>query len=181
MASLPTRPIPSTGQPLPILGLGTWQTFDVGPTRAERAPLEEVLRTFAGLGGSLLDSSPMYDRSEEVAGEIAARLDLRPRLFMATKVWTRGKEAGRKQMEDSLRKLKADPIDLMQVHNLVDTGAHLGTLADWKKAGRVRYLGITHYHASAHDEAARTLTAHPVDFLQINYSAAEREAERKLL
>lgn len=181
MDPLLTRPIPSSGEALPVVGMGTWQTFDVGPSREERDPLEEVLRAFAELGGRLVDSSPMYGRSEEVVGALAGKLGLRPALFLATKVWTAGKAEGIRQMEDSMRKLRADPIDLIQVHNLVDTAAHLDTLARWKKEGRVRYLGVTHYTASAHGEVARAMTSHSLDFIQINYSAGERDAEKKVL
>lgn len=180
-APMLSRRIPSSGETLPVIGLGTWQTFDVGPGAAERAPLEEVLRTFAAMGGKLIDSSPMYGNSENVAGDLAAKLGLRPNLFVATKVWTSGKAAGIAQMEDSMRKLRADPIDLMQVHNLVDVDTHLGTLRNWKRDGRVRYIGVTHYTASAHDAVARVIAAEPVDFIQINYSIGEREAERRLL
>jgi diketogulonate reductase-like aldo/keto reductase len=180
-ARLNTRPIPSTGEALPLIGLGTWQTFDVGPSPEERAPLQEVLAAFAAAGGKLVDSSPMYGRAEEVLGDLTARLGLRPKLFLATKVWTSGKQAGVAQMEASLRKLRADRLDLMQVHNLLDMERHLETLRAWKAAGRVRYIGITHYTASAHEAVARAMTAHPVDFVQINYSVGEREAERRVL
>lgn len=178
---LMTRPIPATGEQLPVVGLGTWQTFDVGSGRAERAPLEDVLREFAALGGKVVDSSPMYGRSEEVVGDLAAGLGIRKQLFIATKVWTSGKAAGIEQMKDSMRKLKVDVVDLMQVHNLVDVKAHLDTLAGWKREGRVRYIGITHYTASAHDDVAEAMRAHPVDFIQINYSVGERHAEKNLL
>lgn len=176
-----TRRIPSSGEQLPIIGLGTWQTFDVGTGAAERTPLEEVLKTFVALGGRVIDSSPMYGRSEQVVGDIASKLGVREKLFIATKVWTRGKEAGIKQMEDSLRKLRTDHVELMQVHNLVDTDVHLATLRAWKKAGRVRYIGVTHYTASGHDAVARIIASQPIDFIQINYSVGEREAERRLL
>ena len=179
--SLLTRRIPSSGELFPVIGLGTWQTFDVGPSPAERAPLEEVLRTFVETGGRLIDSSPMYGNAEEVVGDLAAKLGLRARLFIATKVWTSGREAGIAQMEDSLRKLRADPIDLLQVHNLVDVGAQLDTLKGWKREGRVRYIGVTHYTASRHDEVARIIASQPIDFIQINYSVGERDAERRLL
>jgi diketogulonate reductase-like aldo/keto reductase len=169
------------GEELPVIGLGTWQTFDVGPGASERAPLAEVLRSFVALGGKLVDSSPMYGRAEQVIGELSAELGLEGKLFLATKVWTRGKASGVAQMEDSLRKLGTARLDLMQVHNLLDVEAHLATLAEWKKAGRVRHVGITHYTASQHDEVSRVLEKHPVDFVQINYSVAEREAERRLL
>lgn len=176
-----TRPIPSSGEPLPVIGLGTWQTFDVGATAAERGPLQEVLTAFVELGGRLIDSSPMYRRAEQVVGDLAAELDLRDRLFVATKVWTSGREAGIRQMEDSLRKLRSERLDLMQVHNLLDVDTHLATLATWKREGRIRYVGVTHYTASAHDEVARVITRHPVDFVQINYSVGEPEAEQRLL
>lgn len=175
------RRIPSSGEILPVIGLGTWQTFDVGTAEAERMPLAEVLSAFVELGGRLIDSSPMYGRSEEVAGEIAASLGLRDRLFVATKVWTRGKSAGLRQMEESMRKLRAKPVDLMQVHNLVDVHTHLPVLREWKKQGHVRYIGVTHYTAGSHEEVARILATEAVDFVQINYSVGELEAERRLL
>ena len=177
--ALLTRPIPSTGEALPAIGLGTWQTFDVAPIA--RAGLEGVLGAFVELGGSVVDSSPMYGRSEEVVGDLAARLGARSKLFLATKVWTSGKTAGIRQMEDSMRKLRATRIDLMQVHNLVDVDTHLDTLAEWKREGRVRYVGVTHYTAGYHDAVARIIAARPVDFVQINYSVGEREAESRLL
>lgn len=176
-----TRKIPSTGQSLAVIGLGTWQTFDVGTDPAVRAPLAQVMREFAALGGQLIDSSPMYGRSEDVAGELIARLGLRARLFIATKVWTSGRAAGIAQMEASMKKLGASPIDLMQVHNLLDVETHLDTLAGWKREGRVRTVGVTHYTAGAYDAVARVIARHPVDFLQINYSVGEREAEQRLL
>lgn len=175
------RPIPSSNEMLPVIGLGTWQTFDVGNSNADRAPLKKVLQTFIDQGGSVIDSSPMYGRSEDVAGELASQLGLHPTLFVATKVWTQGKSAGIKQMQDSLRKLRANPIDLIQVHNLVDVETHLATLREWKRDRQVRYIGITHYTASAQDEVLRVAQAHPVDFIQINYSVGEREAEKRLL
>jgi diketogulonate reductase-like aldo/keto reductase len=176
-----TRPIPSTQEPLPVIGMGTWQTFDVGPGAEERGPLEEVLRTFVALGGTLVDSSPMYGHSEEVVGTLAEKTGLQPKLFLATKVWTSGKAEGIRQMEDSLRKLRTKRVDLMEVHNLVDAAAHLDTLRAWKEEGRVRYVGVTHYTASAHDAVAKLLQSRPVDFVQINYSVGEREAEQRLL
>ena len=176
-----TRRIPSSGEPVPVIGLGTWQTFDVGPSSAERAPLEEVLGTFVAMGGKVVDSSPMYGQSEEVVGAIAAKLGVLAKLFVATKVWTSGKAEGIRQMEGSMQKLRVRPIDLMQVHNLVDAGTHLDTLQEWKREGRVRYVGVTHYTAGSHDEVARLIAARPVDFIQINYSVGEREAEHRLL
>ena len=180
-ASMIRRSIPASGELLPVIGLGTWQTFDVGGSRNERAPLEQVLSEFSTLGGKLVDSSPMYGRSEEVVGEIASALGLRSKLFIATKVWTEGKNAGIRQMEASMQKLQAKPIDLMQVHNLVDVQNHLATLRDWKRQGLVRYVGVTHYTASRHAELARIVESERLDFIQINYSVGEREAEQRLL
>ena len=176
-----TRPIPSSGEALPVIGLGTWQAFDVGRARAERAPLEDVLATFVERGGSLVDSSPMYGRAEEVVGALAAKLKLRSSLFLATKVWTSGLAEGVRQMEDSARKLETPTIDLMQVHNLLDAATHLDTLRAWKDDGRVRYVGVTHYTAGAHEAVARLIESRPLDFVQINYSIGEREAEQHLL
>ena len=180
-AKIASRKIPSTGELLPIIGLGTWQTFDVGTEATARAPLEAVLREFAALGGTLIDSSPMYGRSEDVVGDLIAALGLRQQLFIATKVWTSGKAAGVAQMEESMQKLNATPLELLQVHNLLDVDTHLGTLSEWKRQKRVRYIGVTHYTSSAYAEVAKVIKAYPVDFLQINYSVAERAAEEKLL
>ncbi|MBM3366768.1 MAG: aldo/keto reductase [Betaproteobacteria bacterium] len=181
MPNLITRSIPSSGEPLPVIGLGTWQVFDAGNNAAARAPLKEVLRVFFAAGGRLLDSSPMYGSSESVVGDLCAELSACEPLFMATKVWTRGREEGIREMETSLRLMKVQQMDLMQVHNLLDVATHTRTLLDWKAQGRVRHIGITHYSASAHAEVEKTLTAAPYDFLQINYSLAEREAEHRLL
>ncbi|HSS28644.1 MAG TPA: aldo/keto reductase, partial [Usitatibacter sp.] len=166
------REIPSTRETLPVIGIGTWQTFDVG-TGAEREPLEEVLRMFAQMGGRLIDSSPMYGRSEEVAGDLVAKTGAPSKPFIATKVWTSGKEEGIRQMRDSMRKLRVKACDLMQVHNLLDVDTHLETLAAWKKEGLVRYVGVTHYTASGADAVAKVISRRPVDFVQINYSVAE--------
>jgi len=176
-----TRSIPSDGELLPAVGLGTWQTFDVGASPAERAPLREVLRRFAELGGRVVDSSPMYGQSETVVGDLATDLNLHPSLFVATKVWTQGREAGVAQMERSRQRLRVARLDLLQVHNLVDWQTHLRTLRDWKAAGRVRYLGVTHYTASAYGELERIMRSEQLDFVQLNYSLGEREAENRLL
>jgi diketogulonate reductase-like aldo/keto reductase len=176
-----TRPVPATAEPLPVIGLGTWRTFDVGAAAADRAPLAQVLERFVALGGRVVDSSPMYGAAETVVGDLAAQLGLQPSLFLATKVWTSGREAGVAQMEQSLRRLRVARLDLMQVHNLLDWRTHLPTLRQWKDAGRLRHLGVTHSAASAHDELERVLRTEPMDFVQLNYSLAEREAERRLL
>ena len=179
--SMLTRTVPSSGEQLPVIGLGTWQTFDVGSAPEERKPLEDVLSRFVALGGKMIDSSPMYGRAEAVLGDIIAKLNLQRELFVATKVWTTGRLAGEEQMEKSIRELRARRLDLMQVHNLIDVGAHLPTLREWKRQGRIRYLGVTHYHAGAYDRVEKILRTEKVDFLQINYSVAERTAENKLL
>ncbi len=175
------RAIPSSGEKIPAIGLGSWQVFDVGPDPAQRQPLEEVLSRFVALGGRVVDSSPMYGRAEQVIGDIATKLGLQASLFLATKVWTTGKEEGSASMERSLAKLQTKTIDLMQVHNLVDVRTHLATLRDWKEQGRTRYLGITHYNSSAYSEVAKLLRTEKIDFLQINYSLGEREAEKEIL
>ncbi|MBI4749247.1 MAG: aldo/keto reductase [Acidobacteria bacterium] len=175
------RVIPSSGEKLPAIGLGTWQTFDAGTSEAERAPLGEVLQMLVKFGGSMIDSSPMYGQSERVVGDLTAQLQIRDRLFLATKVWTQGQQAGIDQMEQSARLLKAKTIDLMQIHNLMDWQIHLRTLRDWKAKGKIRYLGITHYTVSAYPDLERILRSEPVDFVQFNYSILTREAESRLL
>jgi aryl-alcohol dehydrogenase-like predicted oxidoreductase len=180
-SELLTRPIPSSGERVPVIGLGTWQTFDVGTSASERAPLEAVLNEFVALGGKVVDSSPMYGRSESVLGDVMAKGQLRSELFVATKVWTTGRAAGVAQMDDSMHKLRVGTVDLMQVHNLVDVERHLETLAQWKADGRVRYIGVTHYTESAHLAVERVIATHDVDAVQINYSVAERGAEQQML
>jgi diketogulonate reductase-like aldo/keto reductase len=180
-APMLTRAIPSTGETIPAVGLGTWRTFDVGATAAERELLREVLRAFVALGGRVVDSSPMYGSAERVVGDLAAELGVLPSLFVATKVWTRGRQDGIGQMERSLQRLRTTPLDLMQVHNLLDWRTHLRTLREWKGAGRIRYLGVTHHMAGAHAELERVMRDEPLDFVQLNYSLAEPEAEQRLL
>ena len=176
-----SRRIPSTGESIPAVGLGTWQVFDVADNAKETAQARETLQTFVNLGGRVVDSSPMYGSSESVTGRLAAELAVGEKLFIATKVWTNGREAGIRQMEDSMRKLRVERIDLMQVHNLADAQTHLATLRNWKKSGRIRYLGVTHYHAGAHVDLERIIAPGDVDFVQVNYSLAEPEAGRRLL
>lgn len=178
------RAIARTGESVCAVGLGTWQVFDVANDHAARAQARETLRVFAELGGEVVDSSPMYGSSETVTGDLAAELQLHKRLFMATKVWTQGREAGIQQMRDSIKKLRSSlkgPLDLMQIHNLVDTATHLTSLRSWKKEGLVRYLGVTHYHAGAHADLEKAIRSADVDFMQVNYSIAEPQAEQRLL
>lgn len=169
-----TRPIPRSGELLPVIGLGTWQTFD---TR-ELLPLREVVGAFFDAGCRVIDSSPMYGRSEEAVG----RLVTEPHAFLATKVWIQGKKEGEAQMQRSMKLLgRARSFDLMQVHNLVDVDVHLGTLRDWKAEGIFRYLGVTHYSPGAFDALERLMRTEALDFVQLPYSAGVREAEKRLL
>jgi len=175
------RSIHSTGELLPAVGLGTWQTFDVSESADEREPLKGVLRALVSKGGTVVDSSPMYGRSEEVVGDLSTELKLNDRLFMATKVWTNGKDSGVRQMNESLTLLGREKIELMQIHNLTDWETHIKTLRAWKEQGKIKYIGLTHYTASAHDRLASILSREDVDFIQINYNIADRNAEKKLL
>ena len=174
------RSIPSTLEKLPAVGLGTWQTFDVGQNDDERTPLRAVLQALIDNGGAVVDSSPMYGNSEKVVGDLSTELGLNNKLFVATKVWTRGEQEGIKQMNSSFALLQRQKIDLMQIHNLVDWQTHLKTLREWKEQGKIRYLGITHYTESAYASIEEILKNTPVDFLQINYSMLSRRAEERL-
>ncbi|MGB8436524.1 MAG: aldo/keto reductase [Burkholderiales bacterium] len=175
------RAIPSSGELIPMIGLGTWQAFDVGSAESVRAPLREVLKGLIASGGAVVDSSPMYGRAEAVVGDLAADPGIQAKLFYATKVWTSGQQEGVRQMEESFRRLRVQRMDLMQIHNLLDLKAHTETLQKWKSEARVRYIGITHYTASAHAELERLVRTKTYDFVQINYSLGERDAERRLL
>ncbi len=175
------RTIPSSGERLPAVGLGTWARFDAGASATARDPLLRVLENMAALGGKLIDSSPMYGSAEEVVGDLTAASGLADRFFYATKVWTSGAENGIRQMEASRQKMRREVIDLMQIHNLVDWRTQLKTLRAWKDAGKVRYIGITHYTVSAHAQLEQIIRSEPVDFVQFNYSIRVRDAERSLL
>ena len=174
----PQKVFSSDQEELPRIGLGTWQSFDVGADAAARAPLREVLKL---LDGNVVDSSPMYGSAESVVGDLVAELGMRERLFIATKVYTSGREEGMRQIETSFKRLRVQRMDLMQVHNLVDVAVHRNSLMEWKRQGRIRYVGITHYTASAYPDVEKALKSGGWDFLQINYSLGEREAERKIL
>jgi len=176
-----TRAVPSSGEMLPVIGCGTYVGFDVGEHSEKRRELAAVVQALRDAGGKVLDSSPMYGRAEAVLGELLAAAPDPQRTFIATKVWTRGRQDGIAQMERSFSLLKTKRIDLMQVHNLVDWGVHLATLRDWKKAGRIRYLGVTHYNSSAYNELETVMRKEILDFVQLNYSLDDRAAERKLL
>jgi diketogulonate reductase-like aldo/keto reductase len=181
-ARMLTRPIPSTGEAIPVIGLGTWRAFDVGTDPPTRQPLREVLQLLLDGGGRMIDSSPMYGRAEAVTGDLLAELDARPRAFVATKVWTTGRDRGIEQMRRSAQLLRTEVIDLVQIHNLVDWRTHLATLRRMKEEGGIRYIGITHYTTGALPELARILVGEPgIDFVQLGYSLATRAAETELL
>jgi diketogulonate reductase-like aldo/keto reductase len=180
-AQMLTRIIPSSGEALPVIGIGTYKGFDVGSNSKERAAIGNVLRTLFSLGGSVLDSSPMYGRAEGVAGDLLAEHGMREKAFVATKVWTQGRSAGVDQMNRSMKLLRCARVDLMQIHNLVDWRAHLATLRAWKEEGRIRYIGITHYSSSAYGEMEKLMRTEAIDFVQLNYSLDDREAEQRLL
>jgi len=174
------RKIPSTGERLPVVGLGSWQQFDVG-TGAERNPLREVLQKMNEIGAKVIDASPMYGRAEQVIGDLTTDLKLNDRFFFATKVWTTGRQEGIDQMNASMQKMRRKKIDLMQVHNLQDWETHLKTLKEWKAAGKVRYIGITHYTDASHARLEQIVKSENIDFVQFNYSIRSRNAEKSLL
>lgn len=181
-AAMHTREIPSSGEAMPVVGFGTWQTFDIGTARDERAQRREVLEALLAAGGRMIDSSPMYGRSEAVVGDLLAEMGARDRAFLATKVWTSGEKAGLSQMQASADRMRAGKaIDLMQIHNLVDWRTHLRSLRMGKEAGRYRYIGITHYTVPALDDLAAILKAERLDFVQMGYSLNGRAAEQRLL
>ncbi|CAB3773469.1 aldo/keto reductase [Paraburkholderia humisilvae] len=175
------RPIPSTGEPLPVVGCGTWRTFDVGDDANAQARLARVLQVLFDAGGSVIDSSPMYGTSEAVAGTLLTKLDAHGNAFVATKVWTEGRAAGIAQMEESMHRLQQPRIDLMQVHNLLDWRTQIATLREWKALGKVHYIGITHYTSSAFPEVEAVMRSEKPDFVQINYAADDRDAEQRIL
>lgn len=181
MQSIAKRKIGNHRESIPCVGLGTWQTFDVGSNAAEREPLKQVLQKLIDSGASVVDSSPMYGSSEQVVGDLSSELKLNQNLFIATKVWTTGKNAGIDQMNTSMRLLRRQTIDLMQVHNLMDWEIHLKTLQQWKEEGKIRYIGLTHYTDSAHERLQKIISNNKIDFIQINYSMNSRNAEKNLL
>ena len=181
VSSMLSKPIPTTGESLPVIGLGTYDVFDVDSSAEAIATRKEIVERLIGAGGSLLDTSPMYNRSERVIGDvIAAGID-RQDVFLATKVWTDGRDAGIEQMNRSARLMQTEIIDLMQVHNLRDTAVHMQTIREWQDAGRIRFNGLTHYTAGAHEALAREMQTFKPQFIQINYSLGEREAEERVL
>ncbi len=175
------KPIPATGETLPVIGMGTWQTFDAGDDPTTRARLTQVLQVFFDYGGAVIDSSPMYGSAEQVVGDLLQKVRGKQALFAATKVWTRGRRSGIEQMQRSMRRMGVSVFDLMQIHNLVDWDTHLETLKAWKAEGKVRYIGITTSHGRAHVELERILVTQPFDFVQFTYSIANRTVENRLL
>ena len=176
-----TRAIPKTGERLPVIGMGSWLTFDVHDDRVLRDKRLEVLQTFFDGGGAIIDSSPMYGSSEEVIGYCLSRMANKKPLFSATKVWTLFQSRGVRQMEASQQLWGVDHFDLMQIHNMLDWEAHLETLMDWKTQGRVRYIGITTSDGRRHDAIEKVMAGQPIDFVQFTYNILDREAERRLL
>ncbi len=173
--------IPASGEKLAVIGLGTSRTFEVDAASAAQSPLMAVMQTFFEQGGQLIDSSPMYGSAEAVTGALLKNIEDKSQLFTATKVWTYGKQDGIEQMQQSMRRLGVDRIDLMQIHNLRDWQIHLETLLEWKQAGKIRYIGITTSHGRYHRELERILGEQPLDFVQYSYNIIDRDIERRLL
>ena len=175
------RAIPSSGELLPVIGMGTSRTFDTEGDPASLATLQEVLQAFFDGGGTVIDSSPMYGNSESRVGDVLRAIPQRPKLFAATKVWTTGRQQGIAQMEESARRMNVERFDLIAVHNLQDWQTHLETLKNWKAEGKVRYIGITTSHGRDHEEFLHVMRTQPLDFVQFSYNIEDRAAERELL
>jgi diketogulonate reductase-like aldo/keto reductase len=176
-----TRAIPSSGEPITVMGLGTYRTLDVSPEPSRLQPLRQVVKLFMERGGQMIDSSPMYGRAEDVVGRLVADLDVQDEVFFATKVWTRGEEAGRRQMDESFELLRTPFIDLMQVHNLSDTATQIRNIRALQEQGRVRYIGVTHYTTGAFDDLESWMKREKLDYIQLPYSMANRAAETRLI
>jgi len=179
--SMLKRVIPSSGEEMPVIGLGTSRVFDIEPTKNKLNIRKEILDIFYKNGGRLIDTSPMYGMSEEIIGITAKKYIEKNRFFLATKVWTEGRENGMRQIEESFQKMRANKISLIQVHNLLDWKTQIKTLRSLKDEGRIDYIGITHYKSSAFDEMIKIMKAEKIDFAQFNYSLGEREAEKNIL
>ena len=174
------RMIPGSSEKLPMVGLGTWQTFDIGNSASELEIRKRILSEMYKLGGRVIDSSPMYGSSEAVVGKVASQLENQDDFFYATKVWTSGKKAGIDQMNTSFGKMQRKTMDLMQIHNLMDWQTHAKTLRGWKEEGKIRYWGLTHYVDSAHSKLEQIIEQEKPDFVQFNYSILSRHAEKSL-
>jgi diketogulonate reductase-like aldo/keto reductase len=175
------KTIPSSGEPLSVIGLGTSRTFEVDSSSAAQSPLVAVMQAFFDQGGQLIDSSPMYGSAEAVTGSLLQTVTNKSGLFTATKVWTNGKNEGIRQMQQSMQRLGVDQIDLMQIHNLRDWRTHIDTLQDWKAQGKIRYLGITTSHGRYHAELETILQQQALDFVQLSYNIEDRSVEQRLL
>jgi len=180
-AAVLQRKIPSSGESLPVIGLGTSQTFNVSLDESSLEDLDEVMRAFINGGGTLIDTAPSYGNAEAVTGELLKRTKTQGKAFLASKLSSTGRERGLAQFEASLKALQADRMDLLQVHNLQDTTTQLALARELREQGKVRYIGITHYIESAHDDLLAVLAKEKVDFVQLNYSVGERNAEKRLL
>ena len=176
-----TRPIPSTGEQLPVMGMGSMKTFDVDDVKAEKARLTEVLQAFFDNSGALIDSSPMYGNAEAVLGDVLQGVTGTDALFAATKVWSEGKQQGIDDMHRSMGRMRVTRFDLMQIHNLKDWRTQIETLKEWKAEGKIRYSGVTTSHGRRHDELIAAMQAEAFDFVQFTYNIADREAENRLL
>ncbi|MDX1707465.1 MAG: aldo/keto reductase [Desulfobacterales bacterium] len=176
-----TRPIPSSGEHIPVIGMGTSRTFDIGDDPTRRQQLAQVLQAFFDKGGTVIDSSPMYGSAEAVVGDLLKSVSNKQRLFAATKVWIYGKQNGIQQMQESMRRMGVDVMDLMQIHNLRDWKIHLPTLRHWKEEGKIRYIGITTSHGRSHAELEQIMRTEALDFVQFTYSIANRTVEERLL
>ncbi|MEE4144479.1 MAG: aldo/keto reductase [Halieaceae bacterium] len=175
------RPIPSSGELLPVMGMGTSRTFDTAADAESLANLTQVMQAFFDAGGTVIDSSPMYGNAESRVGDVLRAMPEQPKPFAATKVWTTGRQQGIAQMEESARRMNVERFDLIAVHNLQDWQTHLDTLKTWKAEGKVRYIGITTSHGRDHEEFLKVMRSEPIDFAQFSYNIEDRTAERELL
>lgn len=176
-----TRKIPASGEELPVIGLGTWQVFDVNSTPEEIELRQQIVDLLLERGGSLIDTSPMYNRAEKIIGDVLSRSGNRDQVFLATKVWTDGKASGERQMQQSAELMGTDIIDLMQVHNRRDLDTQFATIREWQQDKRIRYNGVTDYRESAHDEMEDVMKRYKPEFIQINYSLGEHAADDRVL
>jgi diketogulonate reductase-like aldo/keto reductase len=175
------RPVPSSGELLPVMGMGTSRTFDTPGDPASLANLTEVMQAFFNARGTVIDSSPMYGNAEARVGDVLRAMTPPPKVFAATKVWTTGRQQGIAQMQESARRMNVERFDLIAVHNLQDWETHLDTLKGWKEDGKVRYIGITTSHGRDHPQFLEVMRKQPVDFAQFSYNIEDRRAEQELL
>lgn len=179
--SLLKRPIPSSGEQIPCVGMGTWITFDVDTKISNIDHRTKILQQFFSHGGGMIDSSPMYGNAQTVLGKCLQQLETSKSLFSATKVWTPGEWLGIQQMKASEKLWRLNNFDLMQIHNLLDWKTHLKILREWKESGRIRYFGVTTSHGRRHEELINIMQTEPLDFVQFTYNIIDTEAEQELL